>query len=136
MVAPCFSGDKSSVLPLRRRAGKSSSRDVASQHFEQAVNRPVSSAKADADRQNAIEPVVFRSRGLEERRNAKVIARRIDRLAAVYPRQGVGRPMPNPLIRHADQRFVVGLEDQADIEGEGTVAADRLPIAAPVEDLA
>ena len=41
---------------------------------------------ADPHRNEAIEPIVFRRRGLEEWRNTKIVGRRVHGLAAVDPR--------------------------------------------------
>ena len=44
--------------------------------------------------------------------------------------------MPDSPVGHADHGFVVGFEDQADIQGDGAVAADGLPVIAAVEHFA
>jgi hypothetical protein len=120
------------LLHFRSSIGpRSQQRD--SQYFEDAVDRPISSAMADADGDNAIDPIVFRRRGLEQRIDPKIIARRIYHLAFVDSRHNIGRTMTHTAVRHAYQSVVHRPEDKPYIQCHGAITTDRLPIAATVQ---
>src|SRR5258705_9259885 len=107
-----------------------------SQHLEDAVNRTVSSPIADANRDDAIDPVIFGSGGLEQRIDAEVIARRINRVASFHSIHDVGGAVARALIRHADEGVVLCLKHQTDIQDGGAIVAHCLPIAVAIEHLA
>ncbi len=89
----------------------------------------------DADGYNAIDPIVFRVCRLEQWNDPKIVARRIHRLTFLDSFDDIGRTMAHPLVSHADQSVIGGLEDKPYIERRGAISPDRLPIAATVQDL-
>src|ERR1700736_711889 len=85
---------------------------------------------AEPDRDDAVEPTVFVRRRLEERCDAEIILRRIDRLAAVEAVEHRRRPVAEAAIGHADEVPVVGLEGEADVELQGAGWPSPDPVGA------
>jgi len=80
------------------------------------VNRSVRASFANTDGDDGIQECVFFRRGLESRHSAKVVAGRIDGFAAAGRRDRIRRPMAHPLKRHIDQRMVVCLQRDAQVQ--------------------
>ena len=67
------------------------------------------------NREDAIDPVIFGSRCLEQRRDAEIVRRGIDHFALLDPLDDIGWTVAYPPIGHADQGIVACLEDQPDV---------------------
>jgi hypothetical protein len=63
--------------------GRETKRIPRSEQLEDTVDRPVGMAVAYADCDDAVQPVIFRSAGFKQAAQAEIVARRIDRLAAI-----------------------------------------------------
>src|ERR1700738_4302584 len=101
---------------------------MESENFEDAIYRASREAVADANRDDAVKPLVAPRRGRETRRDAKVIAGRVDILAPADPRNDVRWAVADAGIGHGDERIVIGVQQYARVEQDGAVAADRLPV--------
>src|ERR1700676_2831278 len=65
------------------------------ENFEDAINRSIGPAITDADRDDAIDPIVVRGRGLEQRIDPEIVAGPIDRFSFLDSRHHIGWPMAN-----------------------------------------
>ena len=88
------------------------------------------------DGEQAVQERVLRVPGLETGRGAEVVGRRVDGLAARERRDHLRRPVTKPERRHVDERAVVGLEREAQVELEDAVAPEQRPVTAPGQHLA
>lgn len=92
---------------------------------------------AHADGQRVVEPGVLGRTRLEDRIAAeiKIGSRNLAALFAEQRGKGLGLRMDVPSVSHVDQRTVVGLDDQADIQLERVGTDQQPPITAAGEDL-
>jgi hypothetical protein len=67
--------------------------------------------------------------GLEARRGAEVVARRVHALTSCQRRDHLRRSVTDPQRCHVNERAVVGLERQAQVELEDAVPPEERPVA-------
>ena len=58
----------------------------------------------------------------------------IDDFALLNALDDVGRTMSHPVVRHGNERVIVCLQNQTDIQRGRTIMANALPIAGALED--
>jgi hypothetical protein len=58
----------------------------------------------------------------------------IDDFALLYALDDIRRTMSHPAVRHRDERFIVCLQNQTDIQRGRTIMANALPVAGALED--
>src|SRR5260221_11612602 len=96
-----------------------------SENFVDRVDRTFCATVAAGHCDEAIQERVRGVCGLEARRGAKVVGRRIDRLAASDGRHHVRRSMSQAERSHRDERAVVGPERDAKIHLEDAVPPEE-----------
>src|SRR5205807_7631803 len=77
----------------------------------------------NTDGDDAIQERVCFRRSLEPRQGSKVVARGVDDLSTAEGGNGVSRAMTQPLKGHVDQRMIVCLQRDAQVQLENTVGA-------------
>src|SRR5262249_12413788 len=108
----------------------------ASQDLVDPVNRSVRASLTDTDGDDPIQECVSLRRGFESRKRAKVVGCGIDHLSAAERGNCIGRAMAQPLKPHVDQRPVVGLERDPQVELQNTVGAQQQPVTSPGQNSA
>src|SRR5512138_193287 len=95
---------------METRPTTSSLMEWASCDFEYLQLDRGGAARPRGDADDAIEPGVARVAGLEPRRRAHVVERRLDRLARGEAADDLRRAVPHAPVRHVDERAVVRLD--------------------------
>src|SRR5262249_28290943 len=108
----------------------------SSEYFVDPMNRSARTRFTNSDSDDAIQECVFLCRGFEPRYRSKVVARRIDDLSTAERSDDFRRAMAQPLKRHLNQRVIVGLERDTQVELENAVGAEQQPVTAARQDLA
>src|SRR5258706_2407144 len=103
---------------------------TASEDLFDRVDRPRRLAVARGGREEAIEEGILGSPRVEARRRPKVVFRGIYRFAACERREHLRWAVPEPERRHVNQRAVVRLERDAQVELEDAVRTKERPISA------
>src|SRR5580700_3826322 len=101
--------------PQSRRHEQSAS-GIPSQYFEYAVDRSIRLTVADADSDDAVEPVVFPCGGLEQRIDAKVMGGRFDHFAPIDPLNYLARSVADSPVGYRDENAIVRPQDQSDVQ--------------------
>src|SRR6185369_4441 len=107
-----------------------------SQDLVDPVHRAVRARLADADGDDAIQECVRLRRSLEPRYRPEVVARGIDDLSAPEGGDRVRGAVTQPLERHVDQRMVVRLQRDAQVQLQDAVRAEEEPVPSSGQDLA
>src|SRR5437867_3189009 len=97
--------------------------------FEYLIDRAACHPMTVRDRNNPVEPAVFLGCCFIVRSRPHVVFGRTDALASGQTVHHFLWTMTHAEIRHADESAVVGLQEQADIQGGRAVASQRLPVA-------
>src|SRR5262249_40270883 len=126
----------STFVSLRRRARVGPPWCTSSQYLVNLVNRSVRTGFTNADRDDAIQECVFLGRGLQSRQRSKVIAGGIDGFSTAERRNCSRRPVAQPLKPHINQRMIVSLERNAQVELQNAVGAQQQPVPTPRQNLA
>src|SRR5580765_5027199 len=129
---PCGAEPISSVAEVARRRSMSGREFMAliSKNLVDGVDRTLWPAVAGGDGDEAVQEGVGGLRGLEARRGAKVIGRRVDRLAASDRRHHFRWSMTQAERLHRDERAVVGPEREAKVQLEDAVRPQEEPVRA------
>src|SRR5438105_14754047 len=117
---------------MREKRGLS----LFSPYFEYFEFHCRGAARAGRDADDAVQPLVALGAGLEARRGAHVVERRIDRLPLGQFAHHLRRAMTVAEIAHIDERVVARLERVARIELGHAVRANELPVGATRKDAA
>src|SRR5262249_20121581 len=118
--------------PARARGGAA----ATSEYLVDPVNCSVRTSFTDTDGDDAIQECVLFRRGFEPRHRSEIVARGIDDLSTAESGDRIGRAMSQPLKRHLNQRVIVGLERDAQVELQSAVGAEQQPVASARQNLA
>src|SRR2546430_1132227 len=99
------------------------------QNFVDRVNRPSRAAIAGGDSDQTVQERIGWCARFEPRRGPEVVLRGIDGLASRERRQYLRGAMTEAEGGHVDQRAVVGLERDSQIELENRVRSRDCPVA-------
>src|SRR5579863_9635118 len=102
-------------------------------NFEDAIDRTIGEAVPGPDRDDVVQPRILRRLRFEPRRDAEIVAGRINGFAPLQPRDDVGRSLADAAIGHADQGAVSGFQHQPHVERGAAIAAHGLPVAASIQ---
>src|SRR5438309_10819627 len=108
-----------------RTEGEFGSPAIPSQDLVDPVHRSARASFTDTDADDAIQECVCFRRGLEPRQRSKVVARGVDDLSTAEGGNGVSRAMAQPLKGHVDQRMIVRLQRDAQVQLENAVGAQQ-----------
>jgi hypothetical protein len=106
----CIRHGHNDTSGLRPRGG------IPSQHFEYAVDRSIRPPVADADSDDAVEPVVFPLGGLEQWIDAKVMSGRLNHFAPLDPLNYLARSVADSPVGHRDENTINRPQDQSDVQ--------------------
>src|SRR5438132_2370685 len=119
-----------------RTEGEFGSPAIPSQDLVDPVHRSARTSFTDTDADDAIQECVCFRRGLELRQRSKVVARGVDDLSTAEGGNGVSRAMTQPLKGHVDERMIVCLQRDAQVQLENTVGAQQQPVTSSRQNLA
>src|SRR4029453_15572007 len=100
------------------------------------VDRSAGAAIARRDSDQSVQERILRRARFEPGGGPKVVPGRIDGLAPRQRSQHFRRAVTEAERRHINQRAVVGLEDDAQVELENAVGAQQRPVTSARQDLA
>jgi len=101
---------------------------MSSQDLVDPVHCSVGTSFANTNGDDAIQECVRCRRRLESRHRSKVVPRGIDDLSSAKRGERVRRAMTQPLKGHIDQRMIVCLQRDAQIQLQDAVGAQQQPI--------
>src|SRR6185437_4647721 len=111
-------GDRGWILWTYRASSAPCQRGAPSQDLLDPVHRAVGASFTNTDADDAIQEGIGLRRGLESRQRSKVVA------------------MTQPLKRHVDQRMIVCLQRDAQVQLQNAVGAEQQPVSASRQNLA
>src|SRR3989442_1296191 len=111
-----------------RAEGEWGSPAMSSEDLVDPVHCSARARLTNTDGDDAIQECVRFRRGLEPRQGSKVVARGVDAPSAAEGGNSVGRAMTQPLKGHVDQRTVVCLQRDAQVQLENAVGAQQQPV--------
>src|SRR5450432_1039777 len=127
---PASVANAASWRTLLRRAYTRASQDLVDR-VDGASDAPVSARHGE----ESIQELVLRVAGLEARKGPEVVRRRVDALAPRERRDDFRWPVAKAERCHVDERTIVGLEGDTQIELEDSVPSEERPIAAAGQHL-
>src|SRR2546422_8440979 len=119
-----------------RAEGEFGSPAMSSEDLVDPVHRSARARLPNTDGDDAIQERVCFRRGLEPRQGSKVVARGVDDLSTAEGGNSVSRAMAQPLKGHVDQRMIVRLQRDAQVQLENAVGAQQQPVASSRQHLA